>query len=351
VTSSPIDGLDLVALDGYLHSVGIGRQRSAAPAACRGGRSNLTFLVQDDSSKWVLRRPPLHGLTPSAHDMAREYRVVAALVDTQVPVARVVALCNDDSVLGAPFQMVEYVAGQVVRTRTELEALEALGDEQVIDGCVDALIRVLADLHAVDPSAVGLADFGKPTGYLERQVHRWGSQWELVRLPDDDRDADVQRLRSALRESIPQQSRTSIVHGDYRIDNTILDAHDPRQVRAVVDWELSTLGDPLSDAALMCVYRDPSLDLIINAHTAWTSPLLPEADELAHRYSSVSGRPLVHWNFYMSLAFFKLAIIAAGIDFRSRMSGHSAADASDRVRDTVAPLISRGLTQLRTSDS
>jgi aminoglycoside phosphotransferase (APT) family kinase protein len=351
VTSSQIDGLDLVALDGYLRSVGIGRDGQLHAQLISGGRSNLTFLVHDDSSKWVLRRPPLHGLTPSAHDMAREYRVVAALADTQVPVARAVVLCDDDSVLGAPFQMVEYVAGRVVRTRTELEALEALGDEQVIDGCVDALIRVLADLHAVDPSAVGLADFGKPTGYLERQVHRWGSQWELVRLPDDDRDADVQRLRAALRESIPQQSRTSIVHGDYRIDNTILDAHDPRQVRAVVDWELSTLGDPLSDAALMCVYRDPSLDLIINARTAWASPLLPEADELAHRYSSVSGQPLAHWNFYMSLAFFKLAIIAAGIDFRSRMSGHSAAGASDRARDTVAPLIARGLTQLRTSDS
>jgi aminoglycoside phosphotransferase (APT) family kinase protein len=348
VTSSPIDGLDLAALDGYLHSVGIGRDGELRARLISGGRSNLTFLVHDDSSEWVLRRPPLHGLTPSAHDMAREYRVIAALADTPVPVARAVALCNDDSVLGAPFQLVEFVAGQVVRTRAELEAL---GDEQVIDGCVDALIRVLADLHAVDPNAVGLGDFGKSTGYLERQVRRWGSQWELVRLPDDDRDADVQRLRSALRQSIPEQSRTSIVHGDYRIDNTILDGHDPRQVRAVVDWELSTLGDPLSDAALMCVYRDPSLDLIINAHAAWTSPLLPVADELAHRYSSVSGQPLAHWNFYMSLAYFKLAIIAAGIDFRSRMSGHSDADASERVGDTVAPLIARGLTQLQTSGS
>ncbi|MGH3971292.1 MAG: phosphotransferase family protein, partial [Mycobacterium sp.] len=259
-----------------------------------------------------------------------------------------IALCNDDSVLGAPFQIVEYVAGQVVRSRAELEAL---GDEQVIDGCVDALVRVLADLHAVDPSAVGLGDFGKPSGYLERQVRRWGSQWELVRLADDDRDADVQRLHSALRQSIPQQSRASIVHGDYRIDNTILDAHDPGRVRAVVDWEMSTLGDPLSDAALMCVYRDPSLDLIINARAAWTSPLLPIADELAHRYSLVSGQPLAHWNFYMSLAYFKLAIIAAGINFRARMSGHPDADASDRVGDTVAPLIARGLTLVQTSGS
>ena len=347
MTPSTLDGLDLSALDGYLRSVDVGRAGELTAQLISGGRSNLTFLVGDDSSKWVLRRPPLHGLTPSAHDMAREYKVVAALAETAVPVARVVTLCNDESVLGAPFQMVEYVAGQVVRSRDELEAL---GDDRVIEGCVDGLIRVLADLHAVDPTAVGLADFGKPSGYLERQVRRWGSQWELVRLPDDDRDADVAQLHSALQEAIPQQSRTSIVHGDYRIDNTILDQHDPGQVRAVVDWELSTLGDPLSDAALMCVYRDPSLDLIINAHAAWTSPQLPVADELAHRYSVVSGQPLAHWNFYMALAYFKLAIIAAGIDFRRRMSGGADdVDASDRVGETVAPLIARGLTELRSS--
>jgi aminoglycoside phosphotransferase (APT) family kinase protein len=339
-----LDGLDLSALDKHLRSAGVGRSGELTAELISGGRSNLTFLVADDASKWVLRRPPLHGLTPSAHDMAREYTVVAGLADTDVPVARAVTLCNDDSVLGAPFQMVEYVAGQVVRSRAELEAL---GGQTVIDGCVDALIKVLADLHAVDPTAVGLGDFGKPSGYLERQVRRWGSQWDLVHLPDDDRDADVARLHAALRDGVPQQSRTSIVHGDYRIDNTILDADDPSLVRAVVDWELSTLGDPLSDAALMCVYRDPSLDLIINAHAAWTSPQLPVADDLAHRYSVISGQPLAHWNFYMALAYFKLAIIAAGIDFRRRMSGgQDDVDSSDRVGETVAPLIARGLTEL-----
>ena len=345
-----LDGLDLSALDKYLRSAGVGRAGELTANLIYGGRSNLTFLVGDDSSKWVLRRPPLHGLTPSAHDMAREYTVVAALRDTAVPVARAVTLCNDDSVLGAPFHMVEYVAGRVVRTRADLEALAAPGDQRVIDGCVDALIRVLADLHAVDPTAVGLVDFGKPSGYLERQVRRWGSQWELVRRPDDDRDADVARLHAALQEAVPQQSRTSIVHGDYRIDNTILDADDPAQVRAVLDWELSTLGDPLSDAALMCVYRDPAMDLIINTQAAWTSPRLPVADELAHRYSVVSGQPLAHWNFYMALAYFKLAIIASGIDFRRRMSGSADdVDSSDRVGETVAPLIARGLTELRGS--
>src|SRR6516162_1681605 len=256
---SSLDGLDIFALDGYLRSAGIDREGELRAQLISGGRSNLTFLVGDDSSKWVLRRPPLHGLTPSAHDMAREYKVVAALADTAVPVARAVALCDDDSVLGAPFQIVEYVAGQVVRSRVELEAL---GDQHVIEACVDALIRVLADLHAVDPDAVGLADFGKPSGYLERQVRRWGGQWELVRRENDPSDADVKRLHSVLAEAIPPQSRSSIVHGDYRIDNTILDSQDATKVVAVLDWEMSTLGDPLSDAALMCVYRHPLFNVI-----------------------------------------------------------------------------------------
>jgi aminoglycoside phosphotransferase (APT) family kinase protein len=344
VTSADrLDGLDLPALDRYLRSLGVGRDGELQGQLISGGRSNLTFRVYDDKSNWLVRRPPLHGLTPSAHDMAREYKVVAALQDTPVPVARAIALCEDDSVLGAPFQIVEFVDGQVVRRRAQLEAL----GRRAVDGCVDALIRVLVDLHSVDPNAVGLSDFGKPSGYLERQVRRWGSQWELVRLPDDYRDADVERLRSGLQQSIPQQSRTSIVHGDYRIDNTILDTDDPTRVLAVVDWELSTLGDPISDAALMCVYRDPALDLILSAQAAWTSPLLPTADELADRYSLVSGLSLGHWEFYMALAYFKLAIIAAGIDFRTRMSeqAHGNDDTPDGP-EVVAPLISRGLGEL-----
>ncbi len=343
-SADQLEGLDLAGLDSYLRSLGIERNGDLRAELISGGRSNLTFRVFDDKADWLVRRPPLHGLTPSAHDMAREYRVVAALQDTPVPVARAIALCEDDAVLGAPFQVVEFIAGQVVRRRAQLEALS----RTVIDGCVDSLIRVLVDLHGVDPEAVGLGDFGKPSGYLERQVRRWGSQWELVRLPDDHRDADVQRLHAGLRDSIPQQSRSSIVHGDYRIDNTILDIDDPTRVLAVVDWELSALGDPLSDAALMCVYRDPALDLIVNAQAAWTSPLLPTADELADRYSLASGWPLAHWEFYMALAYFKLAIIAAGIDFRRRMSEQAQGrdEASEHVPEVVAPLISRGLAEL-----
>ncbi|MBN3458299.1 phosphotransferase family protein [Mycobacterium sp. DSM 3803] len=336
-----LEGLDLTALDRHLRAEGIARSGELRAELISGGRSNLTFRVYDDASKWVLRRPPLHGLTPSAHDMAREYRVVAALADTPVPVARAVTMSNDDSVLGAPFQMVENVEGQVVRSAAELAAM---GNESVVSSSVDALIKVLSDLHAVDPEAVGLGDFGKPAGYLERQVRRWGSQWDLVRLPDDPRDADVKRLHQALAEAVPAQSRNSIVHGDYRIDNTILDAQDPTKVLAVLDWELSTLGDPLSDAALMCVYRDPMFNLILSMEAAWSSPLMPSADELANRYAVQSGQELAHWDFYMALAYFKAAIIAAGIDFRHRQG--SAAEGSSSVGAAVAPAIASGLKAL-----
>jgi len=333
-----LEGLDLDALDRHLRAEGIARAGDLRAELIAGGRSNLTFLVFDDASKWVLRRPPLHGLTPSAHDMAREYRVVAALAGTPVPVARAVTMRNDDSVLGAPFQMVDHVDGRVVRTAAELAAL---GDQTVIDNCIDALIKALSDLHAVDPYAVGLGDFGKPDGYLERQVRRWGSQWEHVRLPDDARDDDVRRLHAALADAVPPQSGTSIVHGDYRIDNTVLDAEDATVVRAVLDWEMSTLGDPLSDAALMCVYRNPMFGHI-HTDAAWSSDLVPPADELADRYSKVSGRDLAHWDFYMALAYFKLAIIAAGIDYRRR----EGADGPEQVGEAVAPLIAAGLAAL-----
>ncbi|HYZ68216.1 MAG TPA: phosphotransferase family protein [Mycobacterium sp.] len=340
--TSSLEGLDLDALDRHLQSIGIPRSGELRAELISGGRSNLTFLVFDDASKWVLRRPPLHGLTPSAHDMAREYKVVAALQDTRVPVARAVTLRNDDSVLGAPFQMVEHVAGRVVRHDDELEKL---GDKAVISDCVDALIRVLADLHAVDPDAVGLGDFGKPSGYLERQVRRWAGQWELVRRENDPYDSDVKRLHSALAEAIPPQSRSSVVHGDYRIDNTILDVQNANKVVAVLDWEMSTLGDPLSDAALMCVYRHPLFN-VIHAASAWASPLMPEVDDLANRYSDAAGQSLDNWDFYMALGYFKVAIIAAGIAFRARMGGGVAKD-TDQVDQAVGPLVAEGLRLLR----
>ena len=335
-----LEGLDLAALDRHLHDAGVPRTGELRAEFISGGRSNLTFLVSDDASRWVLRRPPLHGLTPSAHDMAREYRVVAALAGTAVPVAPAVTMRNDDSVLGAPFQMVEFVPGRVVRYSDQLAEI---GDAAAIEACVDSLITVLADLHAVDPDAVGLGDFGRPTGYLERQVRRWGSQWELVRRPDDPCDADVTRLHAKLAEAVTAHSRAAIVHGDYRIDNTILDEQDPTRVIAVLDWEMSTLGDPLSDAALMCVYRHPTFRMV-HSDAAWADDRIPSADALAEKYARAAGQSLDSWDFYMALAYFKLAIIGAGIAYRARESGVS--DDSDKVGDAVGPLIAAGLAEL-----
>jgi aminoglycoside phosphotransferase (APT) family kinase protein len=168
----------------------------------------------------------------------------------------------------------------------------------------------------------------------------------LVRAADDPRSGDVERLRSALADRLPPQCRTAIVHGDYRIDNTILDSTNTNRVRAVVDWEMSTLGDPLADAALMCVYRDPAFSLVIGEPAAWSSPRMPSADELAQQYGAASGSPLHNWPFYMSLGYFKLAVIAAGIDFRRRSGGGD----PDPAGEAVAPLIAEGLRVLNASN-
>jgi aminoglycoside phosphotransferase (APT) family kinase protein len=274
-----------------------------------GGRSNLTYRLTDGHSSWVLRRPPLGGLTPSAHDMAREYQVVAGLAGTGVPVPRAVALGQDLSILGMQFSVFEYVPERVIRTQ---EDLHALPDAEIVR-CAYGLIDVLAGLHAVDPDAVGLGEFGRPQGYLRRQVRRWHDQWNRVRtraLPD------VETLHVRLAETCPAESGASIVHGDYRIDNAILDAADVGTVRALVDWEMATLGDPLADLGLHLVYSDPAFDRVLDGSAASTSERLPLADDLAQRYAVASGRDLRNLDFYRALGYFKIAVIAEGIHAR-----------------------------------
>jgi aminoglycoside phosphotransferase (APT) family kinase protein len=334
--STTAHALDLSALARHLEAAGVTRQGPLGAEMISGGRSNLTFLVFDDISKWVLRRPPILGATPSAHDMSREYRVISALAPTDIPVARPVTMCADDSALGAPFTLVEYVPGRVVRTEDDLASI---GSQEAVHDCVHALVDILADLHQIEPRSVGLHGWARPDGYLQRQVHRWARQWDLVQEPHDRRADDVARLHARLAESVPPQSATTIVHGDYRIDNAILATSSPLRVRAVVDWEMSTLGDPLADVALMCVYREPVFDLVLGTDSAWTSPKLPSSAEIAQLYARASGRPLQDWGFHRALAYFKVAIIAAGIAYR-RSRNDNAVDAAG---EAVAPLIAKGL--------
>lgn len=300
-----------------------------------GGKSNLTYTVTDGVSTWVARRPPTGGLTPSAHDMGREWAVTSALQSTSVPVARTVAFDADGSVIGAPCTVVEFVDGRVVRTA---EDLDAYSDDEVARN-LDALVQTLADLHAVDYREVGLGEFGRPAGFAARQVKLWARQWGHVKtreLPD------VERLVDALAARVPKQARESVVHGDFRVDNTIIDADDPARIAAVVDWEMSTLGDPLTDVALMCVYRTGAFDQVLGFSAAWTSDRYASVDEIAQTYSTATGVDLGDWDFYLGLANLKLGVIAEGITYRA-LSGASSGDGAEKAAEATAAFIADGL--------
>ncbi|BBZ24847.1 phosphotransferase family protein [Mycolicibacter hiberniae] len=315
------DALNPVALRQYLIDNGVPVQGELTVELIAGGRSNLTFKVSDESSAWVVRRPPLGGLTPSAHDVGREFVVTEKLYGTGVPIARPVALDAEGTVCGAPLTVTEFVTGRVYRHKDDLSTLT---DAELAANAA-ALVRVLVDLHAVDYRAVGLESFGRPDGFLERQVRLWARQWELVKTPHNDSalSNDVAKLAAALSAAIPQATQPSVVHGDFRIDNTICDPERADVIRAVVDWELSTLGDPLTDIALMCVYRSPAFDGVFGHPAAWTSTRLPSSDALAQEYARRSGRDLSDWNFYLALANFKIGVIAEGITHRAQ---HGAKD-------------------------
>ncbi|MEU2779714.1 phosphotransferase family protein [Streptomyces sp. NPDC007162] len=231
-SEAAVVGVDVPALQRYFeHHV----PECAGPLRIQllqGGRSNLTYEVTDGTHRWVLRRPPLGVLTPTAHDMDREYRVVAALVGTGVPVARAVLSCRDPEVIGAPFCIVDFVEGTVLRDGDDAAVLPP-GKAR---GAADALVDALVALHSVDASDVGLGDFGRPDGYLERQVRRWRGQWEKVAtrsLPY------VDELHGRLARAVPVSGAPTIVHGDYRLDNTILAPDGFGRIAAIVDWEMA----------------------------------------------------------------------------------------------------------------
>jgi aminoglycoside phosphotransferase (APT) family kinase protein len=330
--------LDTQAVAEHLEAVGLDLAGPLRSELIAGGRSNLTYRLSDGQSRWVLRRPPQAGRTASAHDMVREARVTAGLADTAVPVPPLVSLCEDESVLGVPFTVTGWIDGRVVRQRSDLTDLT---DHELIATCA-ALVDVLATLHEIDPQEVGLSGFGRAQGYLERQVALWRRQWEQVHTREL---ADLERLHIRLADRVPTSAATSIVHGDYRIDNVMLAADDPAQVMAVLDWELSTLGDPCTDVALMCTYRHPALDAVLGIPAAWASPRLPAPESLADAYARRSGRDLGDWAFYLGLAHLKLAVIAEGIAYRASVG----ADAGREARGAAAAvpeLLADGLSHL-----
>jgi aminoglycoside phosphotransferase (APT) family kinase protein len=330
-----LDGHELAGLRDYLHEAGEPVDGALRSTLITGGRSNLTYELADDVRRWILRRPPRGGLTPSAHDMGREYLVTHALQTTDVPVARTVGLHEDVALLGAPFLVVEYVDGTTIRSARDLDRFS---DDEVA-ASVESLVEVLAALHSVDHLAVGLEGFGRPDGYARRQLRRWSGQWAHVKTGDV---VDADTLLEKLMDSAPPSGQTAIVHGDFRLDNTIVAADSPATIKALVDWELSTIGDPVGDVAMMCAYRHPALNDVLGVDAAWTSDRLPTVDNLAALYEKVSGTTLAHWDFFVALAFYKLAVIAQGIEFRLR-AGAAASEGSEHAGDAVPRFLAAGL--------
>lgn len=309
-----------------------------------GGRSNLTYLVTDAGGRhWVVRRPPLHGVLPSAHDMGREHTVMAALGPTPVPVPAMIGYEPDPSVTGAEFFAMEYVEGAVLRDgETAERALDPPGRRTASI----SLIEVLARLHAVDPDAVGLGDFAPKQDYLDRQIRRWKRQLEDGRDRYGARTLPVlDEIHARLAGAVPDQQGVSVVHGDYRLDNLILGPEG--EVRAILDWELCTLGDPMADVGMLAVYwTDPGEDPVLPSLGAPTTPegFLPRADLIA-RYGERSGRDLSEIDYYMAFASWKVAIILEGVYARHASGAYGEAAGEDwrSYGDAVLELADRAL--------
>ena len=333
-------GLDLEELRGFLGPHVGGFDGPLAAEVIAGGRSNLTYTVSDSTRSWVVRRPPLAHVLPTAHDMAREWRVMSALQGSGIPVPTTVALCADDSVIGAPFYVMEFVDGEVVREQLPSRWPATPDTRQAMSR---ALIDVLLSLHAVEPEQVGLADFGRPEGFLERQVRRWWQQWEASAtrpLPA------IEELHRRLEAGVPQASAPGIVHGDYRFDNVIFARDDPARIAAVVDWEMSTIGDPLCDLGLLIVYwvddpEDPGAGVRPGARGN-LGPGFPTRPEVVEMYAVGSQRDLAALDWYIALGHYKLAIIAEGIHARFLM-GMTVGEGFESMGPAVPLLVDRAL--------
>ncbi|MFO1392852.1 MAG: phosphotransferase [Steroidobacteraceae bacterium] len=304
-------------------------QTSVAPldgplevAQFKGGQSNPTYLLSAGGQRYVLRRKPPGKLLPSAHAVDREYRVIRALHATDVPVARAFALCEDDSVIGTAFYVMEYVTGRVFWD-PKLPDLEPAGRALVHD----EINRVIAALHAVDPASVGLADYGKSGEYIARQVARWSKQYQAS---ETEKIEAMDNLIAWLPANVPAGDETRIVHGDYRIDNVIFDPVEPR-IRAVIDWELSTLGHPLADFAYHCmVWRIPPGIFRGLAGLDFAALGIPSERDYVAAYCRRTGRagiPERDWEYYMAYNMFRIAAIAQGVMARALQGNASSAEA------------------------
>ena len=301
-----MQGIDTVRVSSWLDA---NIADATAPfdfALIAGGRSNLTYAVTDaDGQRFVLRRPPLAQVLATAHDMAREHRIISAVGRTNVPVPRALGLCTDDAVNGAPFYVMGYVDGVVLDSPERAAALPIELRPQVSEHLVD----VLADLHAVDIDAVGLGDLAKREGYVERQVKRWSTQWEQSKTRELGAIDEVAR---ALRDHLPVQQGVSIAHGDFRFGNCLTDV-DLGRINAVLDWELCTLGDPMADLGYLGVYWYQGDAATARANDPTSAGGFPAFADLVERYARRTGRDVSGIGYYIAFGCWRLAVISEGV--------------------------------------
>jgi aminoglycoside phosphotransferase (APT) family kinase protein len=295
-------------LHGWLEHEGLAPVGELRVDQLSGGSSNLTFRVWDDVHDWVLRRPPEQGVLPTAHDVVREYRIQRALLPTPVPVPVTVAACEDAAVLGAPFYLMDRVDGVVHGSVDDVAALSPADARAVAFGVADAL----ATIHAVDPMAVGLDELARPEPFVDRQLRRWRGQWERSKREPMPVLEDV---LSRLEADRPPPQPVRIVHGDYNLANLMYARVEPTRVAAVLDWELTALGDALADVGALAAYWTEAGRLLSSrsgGHLPDANPGMPTRDELVARYESATGTPVEHLAFYEAMATVKLAVISAG---------------------------------------
>jgi len=344
VDADAVEGIDAPAVSAWIASKVPGATPPFSFELIAGGRSNLTYRVVDGANRsMALRRPPVSHVLPTAHDMKREHTVISALGQTDVPVPRTLGLCVDDSVNGAPFYLMSFVEGNIVRDETAAAELSEASRARASL----SLIGTLAKLHTVDVDAVGLGEFGRREGYIARQLKRWHGQFAQSTVDGEPGPAVIDRVHELLAKQIPEQQSIAIVHGDYRLDNTVLD--DDGNVVAILDWEICTLGDPLADLGLLMVYwaeaGDGEVALLGVAPTSL--PGFATRDELLDRYATASGLDVSGVSYYKAFGLWKLACILQGV-YARYAGGAAAGDRSgvDQFASHVGKLGERALLEV-----